>query len=304
MIELNLLKFGFAALAFFMVFVGALINTMERHLPLFIVQTFRYGKFSYVGKESFIKPIEVPKRWFRHFYIFAAFFSSLATVIVCNVYYFGGKIDPWLLRTLDLLAPGRKASVGSMNVFIAINLLTIQSWHRLYETCFISVFSDAKMNLAHYLVGFIHYFGSIVAILSEAPGFISIEEPVLQIKISDLKFIHVINCSLFLWSCYQQYKSNIILANLRKNHKGQVITMKHTIPYGGMFDYVSSPHLLAEVVMYFSLTCLLWGASTWPWVFLWVLSNQVESSMLSHWWYKSTFATYPSERKAIFPFIL
>ena len=42
----------------------------------------------------------------------------------------------------------------------------------MYETQSISVFSDAKMNIAHYLAGFIHYAGVILAILGESEGFI------------------------------------------------------------------------------------------------------------------------------------
>lgn len=35
-----------------------------------------------------------------------------------------------------------------------------------------SVYSNTRMNLSHYAVGFIHYFGSVTAILAEPPGFI------------------------------------------------------------------------------------------------------------------------------------
>jgi hypothetical protein len=35
-----------------------------------------------------------------------------------------------------------------------------------------SVYSNTRMNLSHYAMGFIHYFGSVTAILAESPGFI------------------------------------------------------------------------------------------------------------------------------------
>ncbi|GLG97190.1 Polyprenol reductase [Gryllus bimaculatus] len=301
----NLLKLGFILMTFFMVVMGGLINTVEQHLPLFIVQTFRYGKCAYQGKSSFfIKPIEVPKRWFGHFYIFAAIFTTLAAIVVCNVYIFGAKLEPWLLICLDLLASGRNASVSAVSTITALLLLTVQAWHRFHETLFVSVFSDVKMNIVHYLVGYIHYFGSVAAILAESHGFIYLEETVPQIALKDVSFLNVSGCILFLWACYQQSKMGFILANLRKNNKGEVISVKHKIPHGDMFEYVSSPHLLCEILMYLGLTFVMWGASIWPWVFFWVLTNQVESALLTHQWYKTTFSNYPSQRKAIFPFIV
>lgn len=60
--------------------------------------------------------------------------------------------------------------VSAVSVFISLTLLTLQSWRRFYETFFVSVFSDSSMNVAHYAVGFIHYFGAVSAVLIEAPG--------------------------------------------------------------------------------------------------------------------------------------
>jgi 3-oxo-5-alpha-steroid 4-dehydrogenase 3 len=40
---------------------------------------------------------------------------------------------------------------------------------------------------------------------------------------------------------------------------------------------------------------LVWG---------WVLVNQVVAALMSHNWYKRTFNNYPSNRKAIIPFLL
>jgi len=43
--------------------LGGLVNLLEPHLPAFVIQAMRYGKFAYKGpKQSWIKPIEVPKR--------------------------------------------------------------------------------------------------------------------------------------------------------------------------------------------------------------------------------------------------
>jgi hypothetical protein len=44
---------------------------------------------------------------------------------------------------------------------------------RLYECTQLSIYSDGKMNIIHYLCGFSFYFGVGLSILAEAPGFTS-----------------------------------------------------------------------------------------------------------------------------------
>ena len=60
--EFNLLKIGFSLMTLFVVILGGLINIIENHLPVFLIQTFRHGKFAYRGKPTQLKIIEVPKR--------------------------------------------------------------------------------------------------------------------------------------------------------------------------------------------------------------------------------------------------
>jgi thiamine transporter ThiT len=60
--EFNLLKIGFSFITVFVVVMGCLINSVEKYLPVFLTQTYRYGKFAYEGKSSQLKIIEVPKR--------------------------------------------------------------------------------------------------------------------------------------------------------------------------------------------------------------------------------------------------
>jgi 3-oxo-5-alpha-steroid 4-dehydrogenase len=56
---------------------------------------------------------------------------------------------------------------------------------------------------------------------------------------------------------------------------GKVVNTKHSVPTGDWFDVVSSPHLLAEIMMYICLTVLLWPNSCWLLILYWVLANQV-----------------------------
>jgi hypothetical protein len=82
-----------------------------------------------------------------------------------------------------------------------------------------------------------------------------------------------------VWAFYHQYKATVLLANLRKDRKGSIVTLQHQVPHGDLFELVSSPHNLAEILMYLALTFILLGSNTWPFVFLWVLSNQVSHAV-------------------------
>jgi hypothetical protein len=50
-------------------------------------------------------------------------------------------------------------------------LFLIHTIRRLYESVCISVYSDASMNLSHYSVGLIHYWGVITVLLAYSADF-------------------------------------------------------------------------------------------------------------------------------------
>lgn len=114
-----------------------------------------------------------------------------------------------------------------MSAFTALQatfLLTLQCARRFYETQYIQVFSkQAKINFTHYLVGYLHYFGAFLAIISRAPGFVHNPNP------EDLTYINfdmivprnLSMMSVFLLAWFQQLRANLMLANLRKNRSGK-----------------------------------------------------------------------------------
>lgn len=114
-------------------------------------------------------------------------------------------------------------SVSSFDALLATFLLTLQCARRFYETQYIQVFSkQAKINFTHYLVGYLHYFGAFLAIISHAPGFVHNPNP------ADLTYLHIdmviprslSMSSIFLLAWFQQLRANLMLANLRKNRSG------------------------------------------------------------------------------------
>lgn len=118
--------------------------------------------------------------------------------------------------------------MSSFTAIEAIGLLTFQCARRFYETQYIQVFSSqTKINLSHYLVGYLHYFGAFLAILSRAPGFVSnpLPEDVTYIHIDLVLPRNLSMLTMFLLAWSQQLRANLMLANLRKNNKGMVYTI-------------------------------------------------------------------------------
>lgn len=77
----------------------------------------------------------------------------------------------------------------------------------------------------------------------------------------------------------------------------------YKIPYGGLFNRVSCPNLLGEIVEWLGFAIMTISLPTLGF-FMWTVANLVPRALNHHQWYKSKFPEYPTERKAVFPFIL
>ncbi len=158
------------------------------------------------------------------------------------------------------------------------------------------------MNLTHYLVGYLHYYGVMVLILAKGSGFVEGAE--LPFYTAKEAFLSIVATVLFVFIWYKQFETNMIFINLRKTKDGKVATEKHLLPQGGWFKYVSSPHMLTEVLLYLILFILLHSNTIYIYCLVWVLSNQISNAYLTHRWYLENFPKFPKERKAIIPFLL
>ena len=356
--NINLVNIIFLSFTVVIVIFGSLINLIEDRLPNSLRQSFRYGKHSHKGaNDALVSRLELPKGWFSHFYVFAFSWSMLALFLLLKGLIMHAAAPEYVLRFLDFMAGGaenRKVQVNSTYALMATVLLTLQCARRFYETNFVQIFSKkSKINLSHYFVGYIHYFGAILALLTNTEGFVRGElllsvdtEPVSDFEVEEIiikmifslsdslpsgfafnkiNLLHYMCIFLFHFAWSQQYKSNMILVNLRKDAKtGKVATESHLLPQGGFFNLISSPHMFFEVVMYVVLWGLLAQSTTWRFVVIWVISNQVcigyclssnlvmnfyfflqlMNALLTHKWYNQNFKNYPKKRKAFIPFLL
>jgi len=83
----------------------------------------------------------------------------------------------------------------------------------------------------------------------------------------------------------------------------QTLGSGYHVPCGGLFRWVSCPNYFGELLEWIG-----WAILTWSWsglVFaIWTAANLIPRSIASHRWYGTHFANYPTERRAILPFVL
>ena len=79
----------------------------------------------------------------------------------------------------------------------------------------------------------------------------------------------------------------------------------HYIPRGHLFEWVSCPHYLCEIIIYSSLCIIFGGKNDFLLALtLFVCITQICSGILTHQWYRRTFTSYPPSRTAIIPYLL
>lgn len=72
---------------------------------------------------------------------------------------------------------------------VALALMTLQCTRRFIESNFLQIFSKkSKINLSHYLCGYLHYYGVFVLIVAKGDGFVNGEIPSLSSSSIESKF--------------------------------------------------------------------------------------------------------------------
>lgn len=103
---------------------------------------------------------------------------------------------------------------------------------------------------------------------------------------------------LFLCGFAINQHSDWVLLNLRR--PGET---GYKIPYGGLYRFVSCPNYFGELLEWIG-----WGILTWSpagGVFaLWTAANLLPRAVAHHRDYLRRFPDYPSERRAVIPFLL
>jgi len=182
----------------------------------------------------------------------------------------------------------------SFSSLLGASLFLLHVTRRWYECTYVSIFSSASMNLAHYALGYVHYWGCATILIAYSSNLF---QPEFGLLATNQLLLGIV---LFIFASYQQYLAHKTFADLRKESSNNE---KYVIPRGGMFDYISCPNYFCEILIYVSFYLIL-GFGHYPWalILIWVTSNQMMAASMTHGWYQKHFEDYPKLRKAIIPF--
>lgn len=108
----------------------------------------------------------------------------------------------------------------------------------------------------------------------------------------------IIGIILFFTGMYINISSDNKLISLRKGgEKG------YFIPYGGLFEYISSPNLFGEIIEWTGWALLTWSLPGFSFM-IWTMANLIPRAVDHHRWYHQRFKDYPKNRKAVIPKVL
>lgn len=108
----------------------------------------------------------------------------------------------------------------------------------------------------------------------------------------------IIGVLIFLFGLTINWTSDWKLINLRK--PGET---GYKIPKGGMFNRISCPNHFGEIVEWTGFAIMTFALPMLSFA-VWTMANLIPRALNHHDWYKEKFDDYPSERKAVLPFIL
>ncbi|KAL0341401.1 UNVERIFIED_CONTAM: Polyprenol reductase 2 [Sesamum radiatum] len=250
-----------------------------------IVGFARRGKIM----QSSSKKFSVPQKFFCHFYILAVVWTTFLLVATSLYAHRTAPTfsEPVLYSSIashltgvshELSLHKSHSSLRDNNykiwksVFLLL-LMETQVLGRLFESIYVFKYSPAaRMHIFGYLTGLLVCFkGKERMQVTEFDlwGHVNL--------LMHLKWYVWFGAALFSWGWIHQRRCHAILGSLRDNDEK---VDDYAIPRGDWFEYVSSPHYLAEIV-----------------------ANLVFAAAETQRWYIRKFDNYPRNRYAVIPFV-
>ena len=103
---------------------------------------------------------------------------------------------------------------------------------------------------------------------------------------------------IFFLGMILNIKSDDILFSLRDDG-----STGYKIPRGGLFEKVSSPNYLGEIIEWIGFAIATWSLAGFTFA-IWTFCNLAPRAFAHHRWYKEEFSDYPEDRKALIPFVI
>jgi steroid 5-alpha reductase family enzyme len=103
--------------------------------------------------------------------------------------------------------------------------------------------------------------------------------------------VFVAGAAINLWS------DNRLIALRADGNQG------YAIPRGGLFERVSCPNHLGEIIEWWGFALMCWNLPALSFA-VWTAANLIPRALSHQAWYRRTFADYPAGRKAVIPAVL
>lgn len=292
------------------------------------------GRGKTIQTSSRFSKINVPQNFFSHFYALAVGWTSLLLLSTWAYARTIGSLVSESTSHSDLAShltggshvfsipkthsPSTERSYKVWRSVFLLLLMEIQVFWRLFESLYVFKYSStARMHVVGYLVGLYFYTAAPLSlccnfapevfeyVVNQITEFIVKGEDQmapLEFQWSEylspllkLGWCQWVGAAIFFWGWLHQRCCHAILGNLRERKEQ---ANDYAVPHGDWFEIVSSPHYLAEIVIYAGILVASGGMDLTIWLlFGSVVTNLVFSAAETHRWYKRKFDSYPSNRQ-------
>ena len=113
--------------------------------------------------------------------------------------------------------------------------------------------------------------------------------------LGDPRFL--LGAAMFLAGFATNLQSDEILRRLRA--PGETA---YKIPRGGLYRWISAPNYLGEILEWWGFAIATWALGPVGFA-IWTTANLAPRARSNHAWYRSRFPDYPSERRALIPYL-
>ncbi|KAJ0254420.1 Polyprenol reductase 2 [Hirschfeldia incana] len=284
----------------------------------------------------------VPQKYFAHFYVFGSAWTTLLLATTWMYACKTAPLSSEEFHLSDIashltggshvfsfhkshLTPVEHRFKVWRAVFLLV-LMETQVLRRLIESFYVFKYSpSARLHILGYLVGWFFYtvapLSLCVSVAPEVARFAGYQVAEFIAKgkshtsassefdvlsslsplMKQLGWCQLIGGVIFLWGWLHQRRCHAILGSLREAPSQ---AKEYIIPHGDWFEIVSSPHYLAEIVLYAGLVIASGGTDITIWLLLgFVVGNLTLAAGETHRWYLRKFENYPANRNAIFPYV-
>ncbi|CAG8594896.1 8551_t:CDS:2 [Funneliformis mosseae] len=276
-----------------------------------------YGKLedTISHKTWLTSKLSVPKYYFRYFYITGFLWISY---IIIEIILFKNNFIGIFSIFVHLFENTNNEEIykeyyGKQPVeecILALFMMEVQTIRRAYECFFVEKPSpNSKMLITHHIVGMTFYLATGLAVFIEGLWNLGVfnkdQFTSLPPLTNFIKWNTMIALSLFIYASYHQNVLHNHLASLRPSNTSNTSYVPiYLIPKGDWFEYISSAHYFAEILIYVSFVILTRGMNLTVWlVLIWTIIGLSTIARESDLWGKEKFGEKWPNRWLIIPFI-